>query len=178
MLIHFDMEQCALKDLTLTLFERCCEAIDFPPAWPCKPTCAAAMDDAERIIDWARRTGRQVTVRLIKGAYWDYEVDQRRADGLADPRLDRKTRRPTPASSGWPSCSSTPFRASRARAASSWPPARTMSARSPTAGAVGETRPAESACETQKLSGMGDQLRARPEPARHADPRVCARWAR
>ena len=26
------------------------------------------------MIDWARRTGRQVTVRLIKGAYWDYEV--------------------------------------------------------------------------------------------------------
>ena len=32
--------------------------------------------DAEDLIGWARRTGRQVTVRLIKGAYWDYEVVQ------------------------------------------------------------------------------------------------------
>ena len=31
-------------------------------------------DDARRIIEWAQRTGRQVTVRLVKGAYWDYET--------------------------------------------------------------------------------------------------------
>ena len=31
-------------------------------------------DDAARLIDWARRSGRQVNVRLIKGAYWDYEL--------------------------------------------------------------------------------------------------------
>ena len=32
------------------------------------------MEDADRLIAWAKRTGRQVTVRLIKGAYWDYET--------------------------------------------------------------------------------------------------------
>jgi len=72
-LVNFDMEQFAVKDLTLSLFERCCEAIDFPPDSPCNRTCSAAWTTPKRIIDWTRRTGRQVTVRLIKGAYWDYE---------------------------------------------------------------------------------------------------------
>ncbi len=32
------------------------------------------MDDAQRSSPGLQRTGRQITVRLIKGAYWDYEV--------------------------------------------------------------------------------------------------------
>ena len=73
-LVNFDMEQSALKDLTLALFERCCEKFDFPAGLALQAYLRSGMDDAERIIGWARRSGRQVTVRLIKGAYWDYEV--------------------------------------------------------------------------------------------------------
>ena len=73
-LINFDMEQYALKDLTLALFERCCETHDFPAGLALQAYLTSGMSDAERIIAWTRRTGRQVTVRLIKGAYWDYEV--------------------------------------------------------------------------------------------------------
>jgi len=73
-LINFDMEQYALKDLALALFERCCEEIDFPAGLALQSYLRNAEQDAQRLIAWARQTGRQVTVRLIKGAYWDYEV--------------------------------------------------------------------------------------------------------
>jgi len=72
--VCFDMEQAALKDLTIALFQRCCEALDFPAGLALQAYLRSAADDAERLIGWAARTGRQVTVRLIKGAYWDYEV--------------------------------------------------------------------------------------------------------
>jgi RHH-type proline utilization regulon transcriptional repressor/proline dehydrogenase/delta 1-pyrroline-5-carboxylate dehydrogenase len=72
--VTFDMEQYALKDLTIELFERCCEAIEFPAGLAIQAYLRSGEDDARRIIDWTRRAQRQVTVRLIKGAYWDYEV--------------------------------------------------------------------------------------------------------
>ena len=75
-LVNFDMEQYALKDLTLALFERCCQAVDFPAGLALQAYLQSGMADAERVIAWTRRIGRQVTVRLIKGAYWDYEVLQ------------------------------------------------------------------------------------------------------
>jgi RHH-type proline utilization regulon transcriptional repressor/proline dehydrogenase/delta 1-pyrroline-5-carboxylate dehydrogenase len=73
-LVNFDMEQFALKDLTLSLFERCCQAIDFPAGLAVQAYLRSGMEDIERVIGWAKRSGRQVTVRLIKGAYWDYET--------------------------------------------------------------------------------------------------------
>lgn len=73
-LVNFDMEQAALKDLTLTLFMRCCQEVDFPAGIALQAYLRSGPQDARRLIDWTRQTGRQVTVRLIKGAYWDYEV--------------------------------------------------------------------------------------------------------
>ena len=29
--------------------------------------------DTEKMLDWARGNGRQFTIRLVKGAYWDFE---------------------------------------------------------------------------------------------------------
>ena len=36
------------------------------------------------IIDLARRAGRRLMVRLVKGAYWDAEIKRAQVDGLAD----------------------------------------------------------------------------------------------
>ena len=36
------------------------------------------------IVDLARRTGRRIMVRLVKGAYWDAEIKRAQIDGLAD----------------------------------------------------------------------------------------------
>ncbi len=43
------------------------------------------------IIDLARRSGRRIMVRLVKGAYWDAEIKRAQVDGLEDfPVFTRK----------------------------------------------------------------------------------------
>jgi len=73
-LINFDMEQFSVKDLTLELFMRCCERVDFHAGLAMQAYLKSGVADARRISEWAKRTGRVVTVRLVKGAYWDYET--------------------------------------------------------------------------------------------------------
>ena len=73
-LINFDIEQFSVKDLTLELFMRCCEQVDFQAGLAMQAYLKSGVDDAKRICEWAKRTGRVVTVRLVKGAYWDYET--------------------------------------------------------------------------------------------------------
>jgi len=89
-LINFDMEQFSLKDLTLDLFMRCCEKVDFTAGLAMQAYLRSGDDDAKRIIDWAKRTGRQVTVRLVKGAYWDYETIHAEQQGWPVPVWSRK----------------------------------------------------------------------------------------
>ena len=89
-LVNFDMEQFAMKELTLALFERCCEQFDFPAGLAMQAYLRSGDDDARRIIDWARRSGRQITVRLIKGAYWDYEMIHAEQKGWPVPVWTRK----------------------------------------------------------------------------------------
>lgn len=72
--VNFDVEQFALKDLNLELFFRCCEQIDFHAGLAMQAYLKSGPDDARRVCEWAKRTGRVVTVRLVKGAYWDYET--------------------------------------------------------------------------------------------------------
>jgi len=72
--INFDMEQFELKDLTLDLFERCCETIDFHAGLAMQAYLKSGVEDARRVASWAKRTGKTVTVRLVKGAYWDFET--------------------------------------------------------------------------------------------------------
>ena len=36
------------------------------------------------VVDLARRAGRRIMVRLVKGAYWDSEIKRAQVDGLAD----------------------------------------------------------------------------------------------
>ena len=72
--VNFDMEQFALKDFSLDLFERCCEMVDFHAGLAMQAYLTSGPDDARRIVAWAKRTGKRVTVRLVKGAYWDYET--------------------------------------------------------------------------------------------------------
>ena len=40
-----------------------------------------AADDLWNLIDWARQRGTRFTVRLVKGAYWDYEKIKSRQNG-------------------------------------------------------------------------------------------------
>ena len=49
-LLNFDMEQRALKDLTIALFRRCCEAVDFPAALALQAYLRSGDDDAAELI--------------------------------------------------------------------------------------------------------------------------------
>ncbi len=89
-LVNFDMEQHALKDLTLELFMRACEAVPFTAGLAMQAYLRSGEQDAQRIIDWAKRTGRVVTVRLVKGAYWDYETINSEQMGWPCPVWGRK----------------------------------------------------------------------------------------
>ncbi len=76
--VNVDMEQYAHKDLTYAIFRQVFEEPefrDFPNAGiVCQAYLPEAMDDLERMRDWVERRGVPVTIRLVKGAYWDYEV--------------------------------------------------------------------------------------------------------
>jgi RHH-type proline utilization regulon transcriptional repressor/proline dehydrogenase/delta 1-pyrroline-5-carboxylate dehydrogenase len=89
-LVNFDMEHYALKDLTLDLFERCCETVDFTAGLAMQAYLRSGDEDAARMIRWARDTGRQFTVRLVKGAYWDAETIEAEMHGWPVPVWSRK----------------------------------------------------------------------------------------
>ena len=89
-LVNFDMEQYALKDLTIELFKRCCEAVDFEAGLAMQAYLRSAPEDARSVVEWAKRTGRVVTVRLVKGAYWDYETIHAEQQGWPVPVWSRK----------------------------------------------------------------------------------------
>jgi len=89
-LINFDVEQSTLKELNLALFKRCCEQIDFQAGLAMQAYLRSGDDDAQGVIDWAKKIGRQITVRLVKGAYWDYEVIHAQEQGWPCPVWTRK----------------------------------------------------------------------------------------
>jgi RHH-type proline utilization regulon transcriptional repressor/proline dehydrogenase/delta 1-pyrroline-5-carboxylate dehydrogenase len=72
--VNFDIEHHALKDFTIELFQRCCEKLDFHAGLAMQAYLKSGPDDARRMADWAKRARRLVTVRLVKGAYWDAET--------------------------------------------------------------------------------------------------------
>ncbi len=83
--INFDMESFSHKDLTIELFQRCCEQVDFEAGIAIQAYLRSGDDDARRIAEWAKRAGRVVTVRLVKGAYWDYETIHAEQEGWPCP---------------------------------------------------------------------------------------------
>lgn len=88
--INFDMEQYALKEITLELFMRCCEKIDFHAGIAMQAYLRSGDRDAARLVEWSKRTGRQVSVRLVKGAYWDYETINAEQEGWPVPVWSHK----------------------------------------------------------------------------------------
>ncbi len=83
--VNFDMEQFAFKDMTLDLFFRCCERIKFDAGLAMQAYLKSGVEDAKRVCDWARAKGRIVSVRLVKGAYWDYETIKAEQMGWPSP---------------------------------------------------------------------------------------------
>src|SRR5437762_3454084 len=83
--INFDMESYAHKNITLELFKTIFTEAEFKD-WPDSGIVIQAyLRDAETdlrsLIDWGRARGTRFTVRLVKGAYWDYETIKSRQNG-------------------------------------------------------------------------------------------------
>lgn len=83
--INFDMEQASFKKLTIELFQRCCLEIPFHAGIAMQAYLVDGVQDAQEMVAWAKKHNRVVTVRLVKGAYWDFETINAEARGWPCP---------------------------------------------------------------------------------------------
>jgi len=87
--VTFDMEHHHYKDLVIAVFKSILEEEEFSAL----PFAGIALQaylketgkDILGLIRWARGRGRKIRVRLVKGAYWDYEVVANRQKGWPVP---------------------------------------------------------------------------------------------
>ncbi|MCB9530944.1 MAG: bifunctional proline dehydrogenase/L-glutamate gamma-semialdehyde dehydrogenase, partial [Myxococcales bacterium] len=92
--VNLDMEQFALKELTLALFRSLVEDPELG-GYPhlgvvLQAYLRSARDDARALCAWAKRGGHHITVRLVKGAYWDYETVHAQQQGWPIPVFQNK----------------------------------------------------------------------------------------
>ncbi|MDA0713390.1 MAG: bifunctional proline dehydrogenase/L-glutamate gamma-semialdehyde dehydrogenase, partial [bacterium] len=93
--INVDLEQWAVHGITYDLFA---EIVLHPELckWPhlgivVQAYLKDAHKDVTRLLDLARKRGAPLTVRLVKGAYWDYEVVNARQYGFDCPVFTEKS---------------------------------------------------------------------------------------
>lgn len=76
--VHFDMEQYAYKDLTFSILKKILLEDEFKQRTDIGMTIQAYLRDSEQdarnLIAWAKQRGYPITIRLVKGAYWDQET--------------------------------------------------------------------------------------------------------
>ena len=76
--VHFDMEQHDYRNLTFDIFEHVLMEDEFREYADAGIVVQAylqnAEDDLKRLLKWTKKRGTPITVRLVKGAYWDYET--------------------------------------------------------------------------------------------------------
>jgi RHH-type transcriptional regulator, proline utilization regulon repressor / proline dehydrogenase / delta 1-pyrroline-5-carboxylate dehydrogenase len=87
--INFDMESYAHKNATLELFRMLFTEAEFRD-WPhagivIQAYLRDAEEDLSDLIAWGRERGTRFTVRLVKGAYWDYEKIKSTQNGWVIP---------------------------------------------------------------------------------------------
>ena len=87
--IHVDMEQYAYRALTYDLFCRVLREPEFLD-WPDVGIVVQAYHpeaeaELKMLLSWVESRGTPITIRLVKGAYWDYEVLSARRLGWPEP---------------------------------------------------------------------------------------------
>ena len=92
--VNVDMEMSSLKNITLDAFMDLLDQEEFS-GWNGAGIALQAYlketeADLRRLIDWARSRQRVVTVRLVKGAYWEYETVMARQKGWPSPVFEKK----------------------------------------------------------------------------------------
>jgi RHH-type transcriptional regulator, proline utilization regulon repressor / proline dehydrogenase / delta 1-pyrroline-5-carboxylate dehydrogenase len=93
--VNLDMETYAWKRITLDVFTGLLEEEEFRRWNGAGLALQAYMKDAEtdleRILGWAQHAGRRVTIRLVKGAYWEQENIVARQKGWPVPVFTEKS---------------------------------------------------------------------------------------
>jgi RHH-type proline utilization regulon transcriptional repressor/proline dehydrogenase/delta 1-pyrroline-5-carboxylate dehydrogenase len=92
--VNFDMESYAHKNTTLELFKTLLQEPEFLD-WPHAGIVVQAYlrdsgKDLRDLIAWGRARGTRFTVRLVKGAYWDYERIKSKQNGWEVPVFQQK----------------------------------------------------------------------------------------
>ena len=87
--VNFDMESYAHKNSTLELFKMLFIEPEFRD-WPqigivIQAYLRDAEDDLRDLLNWGRKRGTRFAVRLVKGAYWDFEQIKSRQNGWGSP---------------------------------------------------------------------------------------------
>ncbi len=76
--LTLDLEQFRYRDLTFQVFTSLLDEEEFHGYHDAGIVLQAYLRDAdrdlERVLGWARERGRVFSLRLVKGAYWDYET--------------------------------------------------------------------------------------------------------
>ncbi len=92
--INVDMESYDKKDLTLQIFQAVLMEDEFRQVADVgiviQCYLKSALHDLHRLAEWARQRGTPVWVRLVKGAYWDYETVHARAEHWPIPVFQQK----------------------------------------------------------------------------------------
>lgn len=87
--VTFDMEHSYYKGLIIAVFKSILEEEEFRELPSMGIALQTYLKDTEKdipeLIGWARERGRKITIRLVKGAYWDYEVVVNRQKGWPVP---------------------------------------------------------------------------------------------
>ena len=75
--VHIDMEQNDYRALTFEIFRRIMMEDEFRDYADCGIVVQAYLESAESdlntMLEWAKKRGTPIWIRLVKGAYWDYE---------------------------------------------------------------------------------------------------------
>jgi RHH-type proline utilization regulon transcriptional repressor/proline dehydrogenase/delta 1-pyrroline-5-carboxylate dehydrogenase len=87
--VNVDMEQYVHKDLTYAIFRQVMDEPEFRD-WPdvgivCQAYLHETEEDLAMLAVWVASRGTPITIRLVKGAYWDYEVTHARQVGWPIP---------------------------------------------------------------------------------------------
>jgi RHH-type proline utilization regulon transcriptional repressor/proline dehydrogenase/delta 1-pyrroline-5-carboxylate dehydrogenase len=92
--VHFDMEQYAYKALTLDILKQILLEAEFRQRTDVGVTLQAYLRDSEAdlqdLIRWAKQRGYPLTVRLVKGAYWDQETIRSSQNDWPQPVYNQK----------------------------------------------------------------------------------------
>src|SRR5207249_3407850 len=92
--VTFDMEHYEWKDLTLWIVRRLLMEDEFRSYPLASLALQVYLKDTERdvreLLAWAEARGTPMGIRLVKGAYWDYETIMHRQRGWPVPVFARK----------------------------------------------------------------------------------------